>query len=165
MGRWARRIDVATNVAVLCAFLLVGALAAKRLLEPSLYSQNSPSIGAKVFLHDVDWSQSKQNLVLVLSTGCHFCSESAGFYQRLVPSAEGNGVRVLAVLPQSISDSRSYLEKLGVVVREVVQSPLSAVEVSGTPTVLLIDRSGKIRNAWVGKLGPEQEQQVLARLN
>jgi len=165
MSGWAKRIEVATNVAILCAFLLVGALAAKRLLEPSPNRQGTPSIGAKVSIQGIDWSQSKQNLVLALSTGCHFCSESAGFYQRLVPSAENNGVRVLAVLPQSISDSRSYLEKLGVTVSEVVQSPLSAVEASGTPTLLLVDGNGKIRNVWVGKLGPEQERQVLARMN
>jgi peroxiredoxin len=165
MDGWARRVEVATNVAVLLAFLLVGALAAKRLLEQSPSRRNTPSIGARISIRGVDWSQSKQNLVLALSTGCHFCSESAGFYRRLVPSAKNNGVRVLAVLPQSTSDSRSYLERLGVTVSEVVQSPLSAVEASGTPTILLVDGDGKIRKAWVGKLGPEQEQQVLARLN
>jgi peroxiredoxin len=30
--------------------------------------------------------------------------------------------------------------------------------------VLLIDGQGKIRKAWVGKLRPEQEQQVIAGL-
>jgi hypothetical protein len=164
MSGWAKRIEVATNVAILCAFLLVGALAAKRLWESSPNRQGTPSIGAKLSLQGVDWSQSKRNLVLALSTGCHFCSESADFYQRLIPSAESSGVRVLAVLPQSISDSRSYLEKLGVTVSEVVQSPLSAVEASGTPTVLLVDGKGLIQKAWVGKLPPEQEDQVLAGL-
>jgi hypothetical protein len=165
MSGWAKRIEIATNVAILCAFLLVAALAAKRLWEPSSPKPGAPSIGAKVSLHGVDWSTSNQNLVLALSTGCHFCSESADFYQRLVPSAESNGTRVLAVLPQPISDGRSYLEKLGVTVSEVVQSPLGAVDVSGTPTVLLIDGQGKIRKAWVGKLGPEQERQVMKGLH
>jgi hypothetical protein len=115
-------------------------------------------------LQGVDWSKSSQNLVLALSTGCHFCSESADFYKRLVPSAASNGVPVLAVLPQPASDGRSYLETLGVTVPEVVQSQLSAVDVSGTPTVLLVDNQGRIRKAWVGKLGPEQEQQVMEGL-
>jgi peroxiredoxin len=115
-------------------------------------------------LQGIDWSKSRQNLVLALSTGCRFCSESADFYRRLVPSAASNGTRVLAILPQPVSGGRSYLEGLGVPVSDVVQSPLSAVEVSGTPTVLLIDGQGKIRKAWVGKLRPEQEQQVIAGL-
>jgi len=164
MSSWAKRIEIATNVAILCAVLLVAALAAKRLWEPSSPKSGAPSIGAKVSLQGIDWSKSRQNLVLALSTGCRFCSESADFYHRLVPSATSNGIRVLAVLPQPISDGHSYLEKLGVPVPEVVQSPLSAVDVSGTPTVLLVDRQGRIRKAWVGKLDPEQEQQVIAGL-
>jgi hypothetical protein len=165
MNPWTKRLDTATNVAILCAFLLVGAVAAKRLWEPSRALPRGPSVGSKVSLQGVDWSKSKRTLVLVLSTGCHFCSESANFYQRLVSLANSNGTRVLAVLPQPIPDSHSYLEGLGVTVAEVMQSPLSAASVSGTPTVLLVDGQGRIREAWVGKLGPEQEQQVVAGLH
>jgi peroxiredoxin len=165
MSSWAKRLEIATNVAILCAVLLVAALAAKRLWEPSSTRSSGPSIGTKVSLQGIDWSKSSQNLVLALSTGCRFCSESADFYQRLVPSATSNGIRVLAVLPQPISDGRSYLEKLGIPLSDVVQSPLGAVDVSGTPTVLLVDRQGRIRKAWVGKLDPEHEQQVIAACN
>ncbi|HEY3972151.1 MAG TPA: hypothetical protein VGM18_04055 [Candidatus Sulfotelmatobacter sp.] len=70
----------------------------------------------------------------------------------------------MAVLPQPIPDTSSYLGKLHVSVQDVVQSPLIAVEVSGTPTILMIDGTGKIRKAWVGKLTPDQEQQVIADL-
>jgi hypothetical protein len=162
---WAKRLDIATNVAILCAFLLVAALAAKRLREPASRGQIETALGTKLSLQGVDWSQSNQNLVLALSTGCHFCSESASFYRQLIPSATRNRIRVFAVLPQAVSDSRSYLEKLGVPVPEVVQSPLGAMSVSATPTVLLVDRNGRIRKAWVGKLGLEQERQVIAGFN
>ena len=165
MNRWVRNLEVATNIAVLGAFLLVGAVAAKRFWEPSSSSDpNGPTVGATIHLKSVDWSKSDQNLVLALSTGCHFCSESADFYHRLVPAAASNGVRVLAVLPQPISEGRSYLEELGLDVPEVLQSPLSTIDVSGTPTVLLLDRQGRIRKAWVGKLGAKQEQQVISGL-
>jgi hypothetical protein len=165
MNVWAKRIEIATNIAILCAFLLVAAVAAKKLWEPSPPETGGPSIGANVTLQGVDWSRSNQNLVLALSTGCHFCSESADFYRRLVPSAVRDGTRVLAVLPQPISDGRSYLETLGITASEVVQSPLNAVDVSGTPTLLLVDGHGRIRKAWVGKLAPDQEQQVIASLH
>jgi peroxiredoxin len=161
---WAKRLEVATNIAILCAFLMVAGLAAKRFWSPSPSGPREPTIGEKVSLQGVDWSSSGRSLVLALSTGCHFCSESAEFYQRLVPSALNAGVQVVAVLPQPIPDSRSYLEKLGVPVPKVVQSSLDSVEVSGTPTVLMLDRQGRIQKAWVGKLRPEQEQQVVASL-
>lgn len=164
MSIWAKRLEIATNVAILCAFLAVAALAVKRLREPSPAALHQPAVGERVSLQGVDWSKSGRSLILALSTGCHFCSESAGFYQQLVPSAVSDGVQVIAVLPQSVADSRSYLEKLGVKVPEILQSPLDSVEASGTPTLLVIDRQGRIQKAWVGKLGPDQEQQVVASL-
>jgi hypothetical protein len=164
MSGWAKRLESATNIAVLCAFLLVAALAVKRLREPSQSVPHQPTVGERVSVRGVDWSKSGKNLILALSTQCHFCSESAGFYQRLVPSALSSGVQVIAILPQPVSDSSSYLQKLGVKVPEILQSPLDSVEVSGTPTLLVVDRHGRIQKAWVGKLGPDLEDQVVASL-
>lgn len=160
---WAKRLEVGTNVAILCAFLLVGALAVKRLREPSQPASRQPNVGEKVSLQGVDWSA--KNLVMALSTQCHFCSESAGFYQKLVPPALSNGVQVIAVLPQPVSDGSSYLQKLGVNVSKILQSPLDSLEVSGTPTLLVVDHHGRIQKAWVGKLGPDREREVIASLH
>ena len=144
MSVWAKRLEIATNVAILFVFLLVGALAVKRLREPPQPALHQPTVGERVSLQGVDWAKSGKNLILALSTQCHFCSESAGFYQRLVPSALSSGAQVIAVLPQPVSDSSSYLENLGVKVPEILQSPLDSVEVSGTPTLLVVDRHGRI---------------------
>lgn len=164
MDAWGKRLEIATNIAILCAFLMVAGLAAKTLREPSPRAPRGPVIGEKVSLKGVDWSKSGRSLVLALSTGCHFCSESADFYKALVPAAVAKGVHVLAVLPQPAPDGRAYLEKLGVPAPEVLQSSLDAVEVSGTPTLLVLDRQGRIQKAWVGKLRQDQEQQVAASL-
>ena len=165
LNSWQKRIEVATNLAILCAFLMVAALAGKRFFErPVDASERGPRVGSAVSLTGVDWGRSNLNLVMALNTGCHFCSESAEFYKRLVPSAANRGVRVLAVLPQPVGESHGYLEKLGVPVTEVVQSPLAALDVAGTPTLMVLDRQGRIQKAWAGKLDPEREKQVLASL-
>jgi len=36
--------------------------------------------------------------------------------------------------------------------------------VSGTPTLLLVDNTGSVAEAWVGKLEPPQEEDVLTVL-
>jgi hypothetical protein len=56
------------------------------------------------------------------------------------------------------------LEQLGVSVDEVKQFSLEKIGVSGTPTLLLVDTSGVVKNFWVGKLSPEQEATVLSVL-
>jgi len=165
MNAWTKRLEIAVNIAILCALIMVAALAAQRLWNGNDYARGSgPKIGAKVALSSVDWSKSDRNLVLALSTTCRFCSESAGFYKRLLTDAPNPGVHVVAVLPQAPAASRAYLDGLGVSVPEVLQSPLDSVDVTGTPTLLLVDAKGKIRQAWVGKLGPEREAQVIASL-
>ena len=82
----------------------------------------------KVSLPGIEWSKSSRTVLLVLSTTCHFCTESAPFYQKLQQQKPGN-VQIVAVLPQAVEDGRQYLNKLGVSVSELVQAPLASLNV------------------------------------
>ena len=162
-GRFAKHLEIAVNIALLCAFLAVAAVAVKR-FWPTQPARLRPTIGTKLSIDGIDWGASRGNLVLVLGVGCHYCSESAEFYKRLLPAASSAGRAVFAVLPQPVSESRAYLSGLGLSIEAVHQSPLHSVDTGGTPTLLLVDGSGHIEKAWVGKLSREREQQVLASL-
>jgi len=113
---------------------------------------------------DFDWRRSKQTLVLVLREGCHFCSDSAEFYRRLASETLQTKTKLVTVLPGSIEDSRKYLNDLRVPIRDIRQSPLSKVNIRGTPTLLLVDRKGVITKSWVGQLSPDGETEVLDAL-
>jgi hypothetical protein len=80
MNPWMKRLEVLVNIAILCAFVAVAALAVPRFWH-GVYSPGVPvpEAGENVSLSGVDWSKSDRNLVLALSTTCHFCSESADF--------------------------------------------------------------------------------------
>src|SRR6266403_2612076 len=69
--------------------------------SPPSSASRRPSIqaGTKISLVGIDWSKSDRTVVLALSTGCHYCSESAPFYQKL-QQQNPNNVRLVAVLPQ-----------------------------------------------------------------
>src|SRR5579871_5260049 len=140
MNTWQKRLEAAVNVAILLAFLLVAAVAGRRLLEkPANGAARDPVVGTTVSLPGTDWKAARGTLVLALSTGCHFCTESAGFYQKLLPFARSQGIQVIAALPQSTDEGQAYLGHLGVAGPTVVQTPLETVEVSGTPTLLLLN--------------------------
>src|SRR5712692_5551701 len=123
----------------------------------------SIQVGTKISLPGFDWSKSTRSVVLALSTTCHFCAESAPFYQKL-QQQKPNDVRVIAVRPQPVEDSRNYLNKLGVRVTDVFQSALSSVGVWGKPTLLLVDNEGSVTGTWVGKLSESEAAGVLARI-
>jgi len=75
------------------------------------------------------------------------------------------GTRIVAVLPQSLGDSKQYLAKLAVTVDEVRSVPLMDIAVTGTPTMLLVDGNGIVRNVWVGKLAEDRQAEVLSAIS
>jgi len=155
-----KRLELAANLAILVVSCLLAVVLVKAyfLNESSKEVTSTPSVDSL----DTTWNQNGQTLVLALSSNCHFCTESAPFYKQLAQS-KGN-THLVAVLPQSLADGREYLENLGVSVDEVKQLSLDKIGVSGTPTLLLVDTSGVVKNSWVGKLSPQQEANVLSVL-
>lgn len=113
---------------------------------------------------DVNWSERSKTLILALQTSCHFCNESAPFYKRLISSAEGKNVKLVAVLPSNVEESRDHLNKLGLSSLDVKTASLDSIQVEGTPTLILVDDKGEIIDSWVGKLPPETEAEVIRRV-
>ena len=177
-----KKLEVLTNIAVvITSVVLCSVLVKKYFFSPTkqeapveAVASKSPTsnvpqrrsiqAGTKISLPGIDWSKSTRTVVLALSTTCHFCSESAPFYQK-PQQQKANSARLVAVLPQSVEDSRNYLNKLGVSVSDVVQSSLGGVGVSGTPTLLLIDNEGSVTDSWVGKLSDSEVAKVFAQIH
>ncbi len=163
-----KKLEVATNIAIIFAVALI----AIKILKPEWLSRERPaapppasiSVGNKVALPAADWSGHEKNVVMVLREGCHYCSASAPFYQKLVHAAEkAPGVHLMAVLPQEPPQAKKYLEKLGVTVGDVQQAPLGSLKIAGTPTLLLVDRAGVVKNVWVGQLDGQGQADVLSK--
>ncbi len=126
---------------------------------------SGPSVGTQIALPGVNWSDSDQTVVLALSNKCHFCTESAPFYQKLTRElADKKNVRVLAVFPQDTSEGKKYLDGLNVPIAEVAQATLDSLGVRGTPTLVIVDKSGTVQQSWVGRLTAERETEVLNRV-
>ena len=166
MSDLTRKFEVGANVAIILVAILLCAVVVKKFFVASSPPRPTEiSAGTKVSLPGVDWGGSRRTLVMVLQKGCHFCSESAPFYQRLVRETSGQtGLRLVAVLPQGPDEAKEYLSGLNVPVQDVRQAPPGSLGVSGTPTLLLVDHTGAVSDVWVGKLSPDKESEVLSRL-
>lgn len=165
-----KKIELLANVAIIVVAVLLGGVLVKRYLWPDAGPPRAAAPerikpGTKLTLPGVDWGRSKQTLLLVLSTNCRYCTESAPFYQRLAREKAGRpDVWLLAVLPQSVAESQKYLGDHGVAVDQVTQSAPGAAYVQATPTLILVDQGGTVVNSWVGQLPAPKEQEVLNRL-
>jgi thioredoxin-related protein len=100
-----------------------------------------------------------------LNKGCRFCNESAPFYKRIIESVQNKNIKLIAAFPGSIEESVRHMNELGLSQMEVKSSPLNNLQVSGTPTLILINQSGEITDFWVGKLPPDKETEVINKLN
>jgi hypothetical protein len=166
------KLEKAANVAVIVA---CGALVVSLARNYYLSRRSDPGVmpeiqkGTMVKLPGADPGNQQAGaptLVLALSKNCRFCQESVGFYQRLAAFKRDSlrGVRLVAVLPESKEEAESYLREQGIAVDAVLSAPVSEIGVSGTPTLLLLDRQNKLEEMWIGKLNDAQETQVLTRL-
>jgi hypothetical protein len=161
--RIGKRIEIAANIGIVIVAILIITVwvtnLRKQAAEPARIAT-----GAKLAITDVNWRGNGRTMVFALATTCHFCSESAGFYRELVQYCSSHSIPTIAVFPQTAAEGRSYLANEGVKIDEVRQASFSSIQISGTPTLLLIDENGSVKGVWVGKLSPGDEKKVLSQL-
>jgi hypothetical protein len=166
-----KKTELLANIAIIVVALLLGVVLVKRYLLPGNETAPARNVdpripaGTKATLAGVDWAKNGQTLLLVLSRDCHFCTESAPFYQRLTrETAEREGVHLIALFPQEVEEGRKYLNNLGVSINEIRQAAPGSTGASGTPTLILVDATGVVKNSWVGKLSAPEESEILSQL-
>lgn len=170
MSKVIRKLEFATNLLIVIVTIATAGVLVRRFVFPppaprvELPGIKAPTIGNKVSLDGWDWSRSSRNVLLVLQKDCRFCTDSAAFYRNLIKQTEGKDVKVVAVLPQSDEEAKKYLNDLNITGIEIKHSQLSPLQVGGTPTIVVADNSGTITDVWLGRLPPEKENEVIAKL-
>ena len=168
--RILKKTELVANIAIIIVALLLGGVLVKRYLltgSPAPPARNDPRIpaGTKASLTGVDWAKNGQTLLLVLSSDCRYCTESAPFYQRLTRETAGRAdVHLIALFPQEVEEGRKYLTNLGVSINELRQAAPGSTGAGGTPTLILVDAQGVVKNSWVGKLSAPEESEILNQL-
>jgi hypothetical protein len=156
---------VITGVAMTA--LLVSRFVAERQQPPPPISRQY-QVGEKMAAgFPVDFSSSAQTLLLVLSSRCHYCSESVPFYRDVLDAhrADARFTRLVAIGLEDKTTLQEYLTQQGLAFDDVVTVTQDNFKVVGTPTLLLVDRLGTVKGVWPGLLNDDRrKQQVLKSL-
>jgi hypothetical protein len=158
------KIEAVANVIVIVFAVVVGSVFLKDRLSTDAPESNEIKAGDKLAnLDGWDWGAHDQTLVLVLRKGCHFCEDSAPFYQRLSsqPQQGGSNSTIVAVFPDTTDAVKEVVQSEGLGVNALAGVPLEKLKIFATPTVLLVDKSGTVLQAWIGMLSPRQELEVI----
>jgi rhodanese-related sulfurtransferase/thioredoxin-related protein len=119
--------------------------------------------GKTISIAGLDFSASKQTLLLALDKNCRFCAEESPFYQEVIEAARAKGVRVVIAFPHSIEDGKQYLAEHHIAASDVVKVRFKSLGVAGTPTLFLLDSAGTIIGKWFGTL-PEPVHNYVIRI-
>jgi hypothetical protein len=168
MNSVTRKLEVASNLAIITLAIVISILGVKRFFfADTANARNAQRAkpGFTVSVPGIDWRRNGQSLVLAFSPSCHFCTESAPFYQRLVKETTTDPtIRLVGVFPESADDGEAYLRNLGVSFPTVIKGSFDKLGVSGTPTLLLVNQDGVVSHVWIGKLNPDKEREVLQQI-
>jgi hypothetical protein len=161
--KWVgRTADVAT---VVLAIALTGLIAA-RFFGGARPPKRPPAYAAGEsvpLLKNVDYSASDKTLAIVVRHDCHFCTDSLPFYGRLIAerNARSERVQIVVVAPE---EDRASQQFLGANVRPDTFSvwERGRLKIQGTPSVMLVDRSGRLIRLWEGRLTEKAERELIS---
>jgi hypothetical protein len=109
------------------------------------------------------WSGQDSTAVIAMRDGYHFCEESMSFYTHLISMERQKEIRtrIIFVLPDTDSIGKSDVPPNASDSQVFYNVPLRSFGVTGTPSILLVDKSGKVARVWQGRLTPDQENRVI----
>lgn len=150
--------DRVLNVALLAA-VLYGVVAIRLASRPALTAyergETAPAIAG------VSYGAAKRTAVLFVRSTCHFCTESMSFYQELVK----DGRQVVAISGEPRDRLDAYLTENGLAIRSATITRGEWPKLVGTPTIVVVDASGRVVKSWAGLLSPHDQQNVRESLN
>lgn len=111
-----------------------------------------------------NWRTYDATLVLALRVDCPFCEVSMPFYRKLVARDLPPRVHLLAVLSSDAGSTRQYLvsRHLRIDFRGAFQAATPAL--GQTPTLLLVNRDGRIEYYWIGVQGAQEQEAIVDML-
>jgi len=109
----------------------------------------------------IDYAEAQRTLLLMVSNTCKYCTESMPFYKKLTALRREGIWRFIAVATENVETTTEYLAASGIRADQVVSVPLGTVGARGTPTIVVVDKTGHVLALWAGLLIGEKEEAVV----
>jgi len=161
-----KAIDWVVNIALLIAVMY--AFTARGVASPTS-AQLPPYIQGEVVpaLPGADYAAVDQTVVLFLRSSCIYCEQSLPFYRRLVEARELRraSIRLVGITLENKEILDAFLVKGSVKLDATASVDVGDwKKLAKTPTVIVVDREGRVVKSWVGLLAPPLENEVLQQL-
>lgn len=158
-----RRLEAISQIALIAVCAIAGTVLVRdHLLRPRSRTEPRTLAGQKLSLPGVNWD-ARGAILLVISSRCRYCVESLPLYRRIseLRSHSPARIRIVTVAADPPGQIRRFLAEQGVASDQVVSAAPGSIGVRGTPTVLVVDSHGRVRESFTGRLSPDAEARLL----
>lgn len=166
-GDMKTKLEAIANVTVIVVALAIGVVVLRgKIVDP--HAPRSIAVGDRLGqVPGIDWSGHRRTLLLALNTGCHFCQDSAPFYQTLTQAQRPNAddVEIVALFPNDAEAVRQLMKDERLALRSVSAVPVEKLGITGFPTLVLVGRDGRVERTWLGLLTPREELEILSAVS
>lgn len=158
-------LDHITNIVI-----IVTCVSALTVLALRQVQRNTSPDGGATFtvgqpgpqLQGINYGDHRQTVVMYLRSSCGYCTESMPFYRTLAGIRPNDArLRLVVASIDPVDVSKDYLRAHKVEVDSVVVTTPRGIP---TPTLVLVDQSGTVRDVWVGLQPPDRERNILEKL-
>lgn len=132
-----------------------GYFGVKSTAAPAVYAA-----GDRVDVPAAWYTQAPHTLIVFARASCSACERAQPFLKDVVAHMNGKGSAVMAHPDGAPVDDRKFAQSLGVSDDHVFLTT-AGLRVRATPTMVLVDRQGKIIGAWEGAGKPERQAAIL----
>lgn len=152
-------IERATSLAILLIIAVIGyrfAFPPQPQMPPappgSVRSGDTIKAAARYLTQD-------KTLVAVVSSSCIHCTRSLPALKQIVDDMRGKA-GTMAVFPAADPHVREFLTGGNIDMATYPGLSSSDFKIRGTPTFMILDRSGKVLDLWVGELSPDSVKAI-----
>ena len=159
-------LDLATTVLVVGVFLAIAAI----YVNGKFFKKQLDPVGSTVpkdlRIADalpLEYKTHSRTLIFALDKDCVYCERSVGFYKRLLDlqATHAGNTQFMAVLPNDAWEAKQYLQKEGLErLPHLANIRLDQLKITTLPTLILVDRLGRVLQSWSGQLDAERQEQV-----
>jgi thioredoxin-related protein len=159
-------LDLATTVLVVGLFLTITAIYVNGKFFKKQIDPVGSTIPKDLRIADalpLEYKTHSRTLILALDKDCVYCERSVGFYKRLLDlqATNAGNTQFMAVLPNDAWEAKQYLQKEGLErLPHLANIRLDQLKITTLPTLILVDRLGRVLQSWSGLLDDKRQQQV-----
>lgn len=160
-------VDLVTTILVVALFLSVAGMYIQGKFFKTQVDPPGSTISKELRIADalpLEYKTHSRTLLLALDKDCVYCARSVGFYKRLLElqATNAGNTQFMAILPNDAWEAKQYLRKEGLErIPHLANVRLQDLKISTLPTLILVDRLGRVLESWSGELDDERQEQVV----